>query len=184
MIIGILVGLIIAVVVALLWQRYASFVSQKLDHYQSGRPFDIRRDLNGPILSEGLIYGPLGRVSSRFVGNFSVNWDGDRAIMIERFRYDSGNTQDRRWDLVLHPDGRISAEAEDLVGTGHGRVAGSALVLHYRIRLTEDAGGHVLSVTDWIYTTPDGVLMNRSQFRKFGLKVAELVATMRPAGEY
>jgi hypothetical protein len=26
----------------------------------------------------------------------------------------------------------------------------------------------------------NGVVMNRSQFRKFGIKVAELVATMRP----
>ena len=28
---------------------------------------------------------------------------------------------------------------------------------------------------------PGGALVNRSQFRKFGLKVAELVATIRPA---
>ena len=27
----------------------------------------------------------------------------------------------------------------------------------------------------------NGVIINRSQFRKFGIKVAELVATMRPA---
>jgi hypothetical protein len=28
----------------------------------------------------------------------------------------------------------------------------------------------------------NGTIINRSQFRKFGIKVAELVATMRPAG--
>ncbi|MCP4825901.1 MAG: DUF3833 domain-containing protein, partial [Shimia sp.] len=47
--------------------------------------------------------------------------------------------------------------------------------------LTEEAGGHVLDVTDWMYHTGDGVIINRSQMRKFGIKVAELVATMRPA---
>ena len=29
---------------------------------------------------------------------------------------------------------------------------------------------------------PNGVIMNKSELRKFGIKVAELVATMRPAG--
>jgi hypothetical protein len=31
-----------------------------------------------------------------------------------------------------------------------------------------------------MYLTPNGTIVNRSQFRKFGIKVAELVATMRP----
>jgi len=52
--------------------------------------------------------------------------------------------------------------------------------LNYNIKLSEEAGGHVLGVTDWMYMTPNGNVVNRSQFRKFGIKVAELVATMRP----
>jgi hypothetical protein len=55
------------------------------------------------------------------------------------------------------------------------------VVLRYRIRLTPEAGGHVLDVTDWMYLMENGTIMNRSQFRKFGIKLAELVATMRPA---
>jgi hypothetical protein len=53
-------------------------------------------------------------------------------------------------------------------------------VLNYRIRLTPEAGGHVLDTVDWMYLTANGTIMNRSQFRKYGIKVAELVATMRP----
>lgn len=49
----------------------------------------------------------------------------------------------------------------------------------YRLKLPEDAGGHVLKTVDWMYLAPDGTIINRSQFRKFGIKVAELVATMR-----
>ena len=51
--------------------------------------------------------------------------------------------------------------------------------LKYRIRLLPEAGGHVLNVTDWMYLMENGTIMNRSQFTKFGVKVAELVATMR-----
>ena len=39
----------------------------------------------------------------------------------------------------------------------------------------------MLTTTDWMYLGPNGAIVNRSQFRKFGLKVGELVATMRPA---
>ena len=31
-----------------------------------------------------------------------------------------------------------------------------------------------------LYTVENGTLMNRSEFRKFGIKVGALVATMRP----
>ena len=48
-----------------------------------------------------------------------------------------------------------------------------------RIKLDEEAGGHVLNVTDWMYLMENGTIMNRSQFTKFGITVAELVATMR-----
>ena len=41
-------------------------------------------------------------------------------------------------------------------------------------------GGHVLNVVDWMYLMENGTIMNRSQFTKFGITVAELVATMRP----
>ncbi|MCY4179023.1 MAG: DUF3833 family protein, partial [Litoreibacter sp.] len=51
--------------------------------------------------------------------------------------------------------------------------------LLYKIKLAEDAGGHVLDAVDWMYLVENGTIINRSQFRKFGIKVAELVATMR-----
>jgi hypothetical protein len=34
-----------------------------------------------------------------------------------------------------------------------------------------------------MYLAPNGTIVNRSQFRKYGLKVAELVATLRPVPE-
>ena len=70
--------------------------------------------------------------------------------------------------------------ANDIIGTARGRQAGSAARLTYRIRLPDSAGGHVLDVVDWMYLAPGGAIVNRSQFRKFGFKVAELVAVMRP----
>ena len=67
------------------------------------------------------------------------------------------------------------------MGIAEGYASGSSIRMSYRIRLPEDSGGHVLSVTDWLYLCENGTLMNRSVMRKFGFKVAELIATMRPA---
>ena len=175
-------GLAVALLVAgiLFQSRYASFWAQRPEDYADGPIFDIRERLNGPIICEGVIYGPTGRVTSRFVADFDASWQGNVGTMTEVFHYDSGSVQNREWTLQLSNDGSIKADADDLVGSGHGKQAGSAVRLSYKIKLTEDAGGHVLNTTDWMYLTPNGSIMNRSQFRKYGIKVAELVATMRP----
>lgn len=159
-----------------------SFMAQKPTDYVEGQPqFDLRTHLNGPVVCEGVIYGPLGRVSSRFVADFDVSWEGNSGVMKEQFRYDDGSTQDREWHLTLGNDGKIQALASDVVGTGTGVQTGSAVQLRYKFRLPEGSGGHVLDAVDWMYLAPNGTIVNRSQFRKFGIQVAELVATMRPA---
>ncbi|WP_227270018.1 DUF3833 domain-containing protein [Roseobacter weihaiensis] len=172
-----------ALALGLVWVRKSlwGFKAQKPEDYEDENPtFDVRQHLNGPILCEGVIYGPLGRVSSRFVADFDATWEGNTGIMKERFVYDDGSVQDREWHLTLQDNGRIRARAPDVVGVGEGRQSGSSVLLRYDIRLPEASGGHVLNTVDWMYLTPNGTIMNRSQFRKFGIKVAELVATMRP----
>lgn len=178
----VLLGVVFAVCASWARGRYASFLSQTPEHYAGGQTgqFDIRTQFNGPILCEGVIFGPLGRVSSRFEAEFECRWEGNICVMEEVFRYDDGSVQNRAWNLALGNDGRIKATADDVVGTGTGVQMGDAVQLKYKLRLPEGSGGHVLDVVDWMYLAPNGAIINRSQFRKFGFQVAELVATMRP----
>ncbi|HMS96339.1 MAG TPA: DUF3833 family protein [Tabrizicola sp.] len=175
-----LIGALIVFALIALRSRLASFQAQQPSDYASGPTFDLTRHLNGPMTCEGVIFGPTGRVTSRFVADMTGTWDGTTGTLAEVFRYDSGTVQNRAWKLALGEGGRIIATAADVVGKGTGRVAGSGALLRYRIRLAPEAGGNVLDVTDWMYLLDNGTIMNRSQFRKFGIKVAELVATMRP----
>ncbi len=174
-------GLLAALALAACRHRL-SFAAQRPADYAAapGPAFDPARHLGGPILCEGMIFGPAGRVTSRFTADMAGTWEADRGRLAERFRYDTGRTQDREWRLTLLPGGRILAEADDLVGPGEGQISGSTVCLRYRIRLAPEAGGHVLSVTDWMYLMDNGTILNRSQFRKWGFLVAELQATMRP----
>lgn len=179
--VGIALGALLTLAFVWLYARVNGFRAQRPSDYDATLPpFDLRRILNGPMICEGAIYGPRGRVTSRFVGHFQIDWDGDTGVMHERFEYDSGEIQRRAWHLVLAPNGKIEARAEDVKGLGRGEVRGATVFLRYRLRLPEDAGGYLLSAEDWMYLAPNGTIVNRSQFRKYGLLVAELVATMRP----
>ena len=158
-----------------------SFGAQKLEDYRdTGPAFDIQKHLAGPMLSEGVIFGPTGRVAVRFVADMNGDWSGDTGTLSEAFNYASGGTQDRKWFLTMGEEGNFTATADDIIGQAVGRQVGATVQLKYKLRLTEDAGGHVLDVTDWMYLMDNGTIMNRSEMRKFGIKVAELVATIRP----
>ena len=181
-----LLGAVIIITLMAIRSRYASFQAQSpADYAGLGPQFDMRAHLSGPIQCEGVIFGPMGRVASRFVAEMEGTWEGNIGTLSEVFRYDSGTVQHRAWTLALANSGDITATAADVVGLGSGRVEGPGVVLRYRIKLTPEAGGHVLDVVDWMYLMENGTIINRSQFRKFGIKVAELVATMRrvPAAE-
>lgn len=177
-----LLTLAAAMIALLALRRVFGFSAQRPIDYSAQSPrFDLRSNLSGPIECEGVIYGPTGRVTSRFVAKMHGTWDGNRGVLREHFSYDSGTEQMREWRLTIGADGRVIAEADDVVGTGTGEVSGPTVYLNYDIKLPASAGGHVLAVQDWMYLTQNGTIINRSQFRKFGFKVAELVATLRPA---
>ena len=172
-----------ALMFALFWlmNRKLGFVSQTPEHYaDKGTPLDIRKALDGEMICEGVVYGPLGRVTSYFVGDFEAGWEGTNGYMKEHFKYDTGTVLDRKWSFrFTSDDGSFEAAAPDLIGTSYGRQMGSAVKLDYKIKLPESSGGHVLNATDWMYQLDNGTIINRSQLRKFGIKLAEIVATIR-----
>lgn len=160
------------------------FKSQKpADYAGEGPAFDIRTHLKGKFISEGMIYGPSGKVVSRFVAEMNGEWDGQKGTLAEDFKYANGGIQQRKWILTMGRDGEFIAQADDIIGDGTGQQTGAAVKLNYKIRLPEASGGHVLDVTDWMYLMENGTILNRSEMRKFGIKVAELIATIRPAEE-
>lgn len=173
-------GIAIATVAIWIWNSQTSFRSQKIADYQNNAPvFDIMRALDGPMVAEGLIYDFRGRVVSRFVAQMQIDWTGRQGVMSETFSYDTGRTQNRKWTITMGDGGEFTATAPDILGIAQGEQAGNAVRLRYRIRLPRDVGGHVLDVVDWMYLTQNDVIMNKSEFRKFGIKVGELIATFR-----
>ena len=157
-----------------------SFRAQRPQEYIGlGPDFDPRKHLDGALICEGVIFGPTGRMTSRFCAEMRGSWTDGAGVLEEEFLYDSGARQSRSWHLTMGRDEHFIADADDIVGQGHGLIVGPTVRLAYRMALPQDAGGHTLDVIDWMYLMENGTIINRSQFRKFGLKVAELVATIR-----
>ncbi|WP_037313877.1 DUF3833 domain-containing protein [Ruegeria halocynthiae] len=176
----VLLVVILALFAAKGW--FLGFRSQSPSDYAgTGPTFKMKENLSGEILSEGLIYGPTGKMTNSFVARMVGEWDGNRGTLTETFTYSNGKQITRKWHLTLGTGNTFIATADDIVGRGKGTVSGSTVKLTYRIILPEDSGGHTLDVTDWMYLTENGAILNRSEMRKFGIKVAELIATMRPA---
>ena len=169
-------------VIGLYVPRYfIGFLAQKPSDYAGTAPlFDPRVNLGGKMMSEGILYGPTGKVVTTFVAEMNGDWQGDSATLSENFRYDSGTVQARKWVITMGQGGAFTATADDIIGTAKGQTSGNSLQMIYRLRLAPEAGGHVLDVVDWLYLTEDGTILNKSEMRKFGIKVAELVATIRP----
>ena len=172
--------LLLIVCLGIIKNMFFSFKAQSPKDYAETTPeFILKKNLSGPILSEGIIYGPNGRVTNSFVAKMHGEWAGDTGTLTENFTYSNGRTQDRKWYLTAGPDNTFTAEADDIEGTAQGVISGSTATLKYNIILPKEAGGYTLNVTDWMYLTDNGTIMNKSEMRKFGIKVAELVATMR-----
>ena len=178
-----LVAAILLLVLAVIFAKnmFFSFRAQNpLDYAGTGPAFSLKTHLSGEILSEGLIYGLNGKMTNSFVAKMVGEWDGDNGTLSEEFTYSNGKQQSRKWFLTLGEGNTFTATAEDIVGQARGVVSGSTVKMEYQIVLPQEAGGYTLSAIDWLYLTENGVIMNKSEMRKFGVKVAELIATMRP----
>lgn len=157
-----------------------SFKNQKISQFKSdSKIFDIRKVLEGNMVAEGMVYGISGRLSSTFTAQFSGNWTNNKGSFIENFQFSTGKNQIRKWNLIIDSNGKIIGTADDIIGKAVGQQYGSAVMLSYKLKLSEDLGGHVIKVIDWMHLLENDTIFNRSEFRKFGFKVGELVATFR-----
>ena len=154
--------------------------SQSVDAYAAGTPvLDLRDYLNGPLIAAGVFFGLSGRVERRFTVDMVGHWSANKGTLDERFRYDNGETGDRRWNLTFADNGTFTATAHDVEGMATGAQNGNAAAMRYRLRVQTAGREIVVGMEDWFYLMDDGTLINRARMSKFGLKVGELLVSFR-----
>jgi len=151
-----------------------------LDHYKGAEPrLELKEYFTGPIKAWGLVQDRKGHVTRRFDVEMVGTWEGDTGTLKEQFRYYDGQTQERIWTIKKTADKRYEGTAGDILGKADGEIEGSAMRWAYQMDLPVGDTTYRITFDDWMFLMNDGVLINRSYLKKFGITVAELTLFMQ-----
>lgn len=151
-----------------------------MDYYNESQPkADIKAYFNGPIKAWGIVQDWRGRMVNRFDVSMVGKWDGDVGTLEEEFTYYDGKKQKRVWTITKSKDGTYKGTAGDIIGEATGKTNGSAVYWNYTMDVPVDDTTYRLTFDDWMWQMNDGVLINRSYLKKFGITVAELTLFMK-----
>lgn len=154
--------------------------SSKIDHYKNTTPeASLSAFFDGPIKGWGILQDRKGRVTRRFDIDMHGSWEGDTGTLHESFTFYDGEKQERIWTIRKTADGRYQGTAADILGTATGKSSGSAVQWKYEMDLPVGKTTYRITFDDWMFQMNDGVLVNRSYLKKFGLTVAELTIFMQ-----
>lgn len=142
-------------------------------------PLDLRTYFNGPIKAWGLVQDRSGKVVNRFDVVMNGSWDGDVGTLRENFTYYDGKTQERVWTIRRMAEGQYEGTAHDIIGKANGEIAGNTMRWAYVMDLPVGDKTYKVTFDDWMYHMNDGVLINRSYLKKFGITMAELTLFMQ-----
>jgi len=151
-----------------------------LDHYDGDQPeLKLEEYFDGPIKAWGIIQDRKGHVTRRFDVDLVGTWDGDTGTLEEHFEYYDGKSEKRVWNIKKLGESSYQGSAGDIVGTATGSTNGSAMRWAYQMDLEVDGKTYRITFDDWMFLMNDGVLVNRSYLKKFGITVAELTLFMQ-----
>lgn len=135
---------------------------------------------NGHVDAWGIIQDRSGNVISRFDATIIGSWKGNEGTLEEEFTYyDSNEKQYRTWIITKIDDTRYEGRAGDIIGTAIGKSFGNALFWTYEMDVPVDGTTYRLTFDDWIWGMNDGVVINRSYLKKYGVTVAEITIFMK-----
>lgn len=154
--------------------------SQDLNTYKDEKPsLTIKEYFNGEIKAWGIAQDWRGRVVNRFDIEMIGEWQGDTGILKEKFDFYDGKKQNRVWTITKISNEQYEGKADDILGTAIGETKGSAARWAYTMDLPVDNTTYRVKFDDWMWQMNDGVVINRSYIKKFGITVSELTIFMK-----
>lgn len=158
----------------------ASCSNNKINQYANNTPkLELQNFLNGKISGYGIVEDYKSNITRRF--NFSgvANWNGDTGNFDEKITYSDGKVESRIWSIHKISESTYEATTPDVIGKAEINVAGNAMNWKYVMNIKVDDSVYKINFDDWMYLMPDGQLINRNYFKKFGFTVGELTLFMQ-----
>lgn len=168
----------IAVLCAVLGLAGCAGVSPEVYRKQAPK-LDLATYFDGPLTAWGYFADRSGEVKRRFTVKMRGEWKGNDGVLTEDFFWSDGSTSQRVWRITRLDDHRYVGRADDVKGDASGVAYGNALQWKYTLLLPVDDEVYEVQFDDWMYLMEDGVMLNKSEMRKFGFKLGEVVIAFR-----
>jgi hypothetical protein len=140
---------------------------------------DIATYFNGPLSAWGYFADRSGEVKRRFTVNMTGEWQGNEGVLTENFDWSDGTKSQRIWRISKLDANHYVGRADDVKGEADGTAYGNALQWKYTLLLPVDGKTYEVQFDDWMYLMNDEVMLNKSEMRKFGFKLGEVVIAFR-----
>jgi hypothetical protein len=150
------------------------------DAYRSEQPrLDVFAYFDGTVDAWGQFEDRSGKVVKRFQVLIRGTVKDDRLTLEEDFAYSDGTKERRVWTITRTAEGGYRGTAADVVGEAEGRSAGNALNWRYTLALEVEGRTWHVNFDDWMFLHEGGVLLNRAEMSKFGIRLGEVFIAFR-----
>ena len=158
----------------------ASCSSNKLSQYENNTPkLDLQSFLDGKISGYGIVEDYKSNVTRRFDFSGIASWKDDNGNFDEKIVYNDGKVESRVWSIHKISDSVYEATTPAVIGKAEINIAGNAMNWKYTMNIQVDDSTYKINFDDWMYLMPNGKLINRNYFKKFGFTVGELTLFMQ-----
>ena len=140
---------------------------------------DIATYFNGQLTAWGYFADRSGEVKRRFTVKMIGEWKGNEGVLTENFEWSDGSQSQRIWRITKLDAHRYVGHADDVKGKADGTAYGNALQWQYTLLLPVDGKTYEVQFDDWMYLMNDAVMLNKSEMRKFGFKLGEVVIAFK-----
>ena len=130
----------------------------------------------------GIFRDRFGRLRKQFTVAIEGDWDGETLTLTEDFAYDDGKAERRIWHIRKAGPDTYRGSADSVVGAATGNVHDGAVNWRYRFALPVGGKSVTVAFDDWLYPQGDGILLNRADVSKFGIRLGEVTLVFRKTG--
>lgn len=149
--------------------------NHSIEKYRNKKPVLIPEVFfDGRLMAYGIVKNRHGNVIRTFKADIDAGWSDGTGVLDEKFVFDDGEKQHRRWQLIKIADGKYTATANDVIGSHTMSVAGNALFMNYLLQIEYNKKPFVVSVDDKMFLVSEKRIINESRLYKWGFHVGSV----------
>ncbi|WP_395745474.1 DUF3833 family protein [Prosthecobacter sp.] len=153
--------------------------SRARDFADKGPPLDPKAYFSGHLQSSGMVQNHGGKVRDEFTTRIHGVPSQKGLLLIQDFTFASGRKVHRVWDIDVLDAHHFEGEASDGVGLARGEAWGNAFEWNYTLAVPKGGRKFDINFHQIMLLQPDGTLLNRAQFGKFGLRLGTVTESFR-----